>query len=173
MRLRQHPGSAPSLLTGRGSMREGDQDLPSQDTPTPTFGRELRCLRAEVPEAHGGVSGAARQVPGRGGITQLSAMPQRLPPHPEPPTRSRTLVLSRGAEGHRDDGLGVSLQGAGAAGHGPHPEHRLRLVDDVQDLLRLHALPRQGLLQRHHDLGIVDEEGERHRFILRERGWAP
>lgn len=86
------------------------------------------------------------------------------------PACSQTLVLSRGAESHGDDGLGVSLQGAGAARHRPHPEHRLRLVDDLQDLLCLHALPRQGLLQRRHDLGIVDEEGQRHRLILREKG---
>lgn len=88
---------------------------------------------------------------------------------PSPPPCSQTLVLSRGAEGHGDDGLGVPLQGAGAAGHCPHPENCLRLVDDVQDLLRLHALPRQGLLQRRHDLDIMDEEGQRHRFILGEK----
>lgn len=99
----------------------------------------------------------------RGDTTAAAASPQA-------PTHSQTLVLSRGAEGYRDDSLGVPLQGAGAAGHRPHPEHRLRLVDDVQDLLCLHTLPCQGFLQRRHNLGIVDEEGQRHRLILGEKG---
>lgn len=82
------------------------------------------------------------------------------------PTRSWTLILSRGAEGDGDDGLGVSLQGAGAARHRPHSEHGLWLVDDVENLLRLHCLPCQGLLQGNDDLSIVEEEGQRHRLIL-------
>lgn len=82
------------------------------------------------------------------------------------PTHSRTLILSRGAEGDGDDGLGVSLQGAGAARHRPHPEHGLWLVDDVENLLCLHCLPCQGLLQWNDDLSIVEEEGQRHRLIL-------
>lgn len=71
--LRRHPGSAlfvPVPTEGAG----GPQELPSWDTPAPTFGRELRRLRAEVPEADGGVSRAARQVPGRGGKAQLRAV---------------------------------------------------------------------------------------------------
>lgn len=134
--------------------------------PTPTFGCELRRLRAEVPEADRGVSRATRQVPATGERARLSTVTL---PCPEPPACTQPLVLSRGAEGNGDDGLGVPLQGAGAAGHCPHPEHRLRLVDDVQHLLCFHRLPRQGLLQRHHDLGIAEEEGQGHRFVLQEK----
>lgn len=159
---------------GRQGVHEGGRHkLPSWHTPAPTFGCELRRFRAEVPEADSGVSRAARQVPERGGTAQHSVPSTgqwQLLPRPDFPPYNQTLVLSRGAESHGDDGLGVSLEGAGAARHRPHPEHRLRLVDDVQDLLCLHALPCQGLLQRRHDLGIVDEESQRYRLILREKG---
>lgn len=133
--------------------------------PAPTFGCELRRLCAEVPEADCCISRAARQVPGTGG-TAGSAQGHDGCSMETCPTHSRSLVLSRGAEGNGDDGLGVSLQGAGAARHRPHPEHGLWLVDDVENLLCLHCLPCQGLLQRNDNLGIVEEEGQRHRLIL-------
>lgn len=92
--------------------------------------------------------------------------------HRAPAILPRCLLLSRRAEGHGDDGFRVPLQGAGAARHRSHPEHGLGLVDDVEDSLRLHHLPRQRLLQRRDDFGILDVEGERQRLLLEDKRWG-
>lgn len=60
-----------------------------------------------------------------------------------PSTIPRLSLLSRGAEGHRNDCLAVTLQGAGAAGHRADPEDSLWLVNDVENLLCLHHLQLQ------------------------------
>lgn len=75
--------------------------------------------------------------------------------------------LAGGAEGSGDDGFRVSLQGAGAAGHGPDPEHSLRLVHHWENLLRLHPQSLDTGAQTGHHLGLAaHEEGQRNRLVL-------
>lgn len=81
--------------------------------------------------------------------------------------------LAGGAEGSGDDGFRVSLQGAGAAGHGPDPEHSLRLVDHWENLLRLHPKSLNTRAQAGHHLSLAaDEEGQRNRLLL-QRNTTP
>lgn len=81
--------------------------------------------------------------------------------------------LAGGAEGSGDDGLRVSLQGAGAAGHGPDPEHSLRLVDHWENLLRLNPQSLYTRAQAGHHLSLAaDEEGQRNRLLL-QRNTTP
>lgn len=81
--------------------------------------------------------------------------------------------LAGGAEGSGDDGFRVSLQGAGAAGHGPDPEHSLRLVDHWENLLRLHPQSLYTRAQAGHHLSLAaDEEGQRNRLLL-QRNTTP
>ncbi len=52
-----------------------------------------------------------------------------------------------GAKSNRDDRLCVSLDGAGTSSDGTHPEDGLRLVHNVQDLLRLLFLRLEGFIK--------------------------
>ena len=95
------------------------------------------------------------------------------PPQPTaaPTLPSMTLqlsLLSCGAEGHGNDRLTVTLQGAGAAGHSSNPEDSLWLVNDVQDLLCLHRLGLQRPPQRGDDLGIMDIESQWQGILLED-----
>lgn len=78
-------------------------------------------------------------------------------------------LLSRGAEGHGNDRLTVTLQGAGAAGHSANPEDSLWLVNDVQDLLCLHRLGLQRPPQRGDDLRIVHIESQWQGILLEDK----
>ena len=79
-------------------------------------------------------------------------------------------VLSGGTEGGGDDRLRVSLQGAGAAGHGSHPEHGLRLVHHGEDLLRLNPQGLHTHAQAGHHLRLPARiERKRHRLFLPNR----
>lgn len=77
-------------------------------------------------------------------------------------------LLSRGAEGHGNDRLTVTLQGAGAAGHSANPEDSLWLVNDVQHLLCLHRLGLQRPPQRGDDLRIMHIESQWQGILLED-----
>lgn len=75
--------------------------------------------------------------------------------------------LAGGAKGSGDNGFRVSLQGAGAAGHGSDPEHSLRLVHHWENLLRLHPESLDTRAQTGHHLSLAaHKEGQRNRLLL-------
>lgn len=77
--------------------------------------------------------------------------------------------LSRRTESSGDHCLCVSLQRAGAAGHGPNPEHSLRLVHHWQNLLRLHRESlNTGSKTGHHLCLSTHKKCQRHRLLLEQ-----
>lgn len=82
---------------------------------------------------------------------------------------SESNSLAGRTEGSGDDCLCVSLQRAGAAGHGPDPEHSLRLVHHRQNLLRLHPESLDAGAQAGHHLCLAaHEECQRNGLLLQQ-----